>query len=139
MGALSNVRRVHAHEYVSSRHDLTSERPTRAATTPDSPSLATLEPVRFGEFLRDRHLISDEQWLAALADHWSAPLHGHRRKIGTTIIANGFLPAEVVEAEARVFHDDLEVVEIVDIPARSEKTTLPSMPVPAGRAARLHA
>jgi hypothetical protein len=85
-----------------------------------SPSvLATLEPVRFGEFLRDRHLISDEQWLAALAEHWSASRH---RKIGATIVANGFLPIEVVEAEARAFHDDLDVVEVVP---RSEKNTVP--------------
>jgi len=75
-----------------------------------SPPVATLEPVRFGEFLRDRHLLSDEQWLAVLAEHWSSP---RRRLIGTTIIEHGFLPAEVVEAEARVFHDDLEVVEVV--------------------------
>jgi hypothetical protein len=87
---------------------------------------ATLEPVRFGEFLRDRHLISDEQWLAALAQHWSEPLNGRRRLIGTTIIENGFLPAEVVEAEARVFHDDLEVVEVIP---RTEKTTIPVVPV----------
>ena len=90
---------------------------------------ATLEPVRFGEFLRDRHLISDEQWIAALAQHWSEPLDGRRRLIGTTIIENGFLPAEVVEAEARVFHDDLEVVEITEGVPRSEKTTLPVVPV----------
>ena len=90
---------------------------------------ATLEPVRFGEFLRDRHLISDEQWLAALAQHWSEPLNGRRRMIGTTIIENGFLPAEVVEAEARVFHDDLEVVEVISRPDRSEKTTIPVPPV----------
>lgn len=89
---------------------------------------ATLEPVRFGEFLRDRNLISDEQWLAALAQHWSEPLEGRRgrRLIGTTIIESGFLPAEVVEAEARVFHDDLEVVEVVP---RTEKTTIPVVPV----------
>lgn len=96
------------------------------------PAPATLEPVRFGEFLRDRNLISDEQWLAALAQHWSEPLdralgpHGRRRLIGSTIIENGFLPAEVVEAEARVFHDDLEVVEVVP---RAEKTTIPVVPV----------
>ena len=75
-----------------------------------SSPVATLEPVRFGEFLRDRHLLSDEQWLAVLAEHWSSP---QRRLIGTTIIEHGFLPAEVVEAEARVFHDDLEIVEVV--------------------------
>jgi hypothetical protein len=72
---------------------------------------ATLEPLRFGEFLRDRRLIDDDQWLAALADHWSAPRH---RSIGATIVARGFLSAEVVEAEARAFHDDLEVVEVGD-------------------------
>jgi hypothetical protein len=88
--------------------------------------LATLEPVRFGEFLRDRKLISDEQWLAALAEHWSAP---RRMLIGTTIVANGFLTREVVEAEARAFHDDLDVVEVLP---RSEKPTLPSMPVVQG-------
>jgi hypothetical protein len=88
-------------------------------------SPATLEPVRFGEFLRDRHLISEEQWLCALAAHWSdASIPGGRRyrRIGQTIVAKGFLPAEVVEAEARVFHDDLEVVEVVP---RSEKITRP--------------
>jgi hypothetical protein len=86
---------------------------------------ATLEPVRFGEFLRDRKLISEEQWLAALAAHWSGPLTGKRRMIGTTIIDSGFLPAEVVEAEARVFHDDLEVVEIVEVDPRADKLTIP--------------
>ena len=98
----------------------------------DAAPLATLEPIRFGEFLRDRALITEEQWLAALADHWSArvgrsprgarrarPGQGLRseqrreqRSIGATIVACGFLPREVVEAEARVFHEDLEVVEV---------------------------
>lgn len=86
-----------------------------------APKLATLEPVRFGEFLRDRHLISDEQWLAALATHWSALPRA--RRIGATIVAAGFLPVEVVEAEARAFHDDIEVIEVVP---RSEKTTIPA-------------
>ena len=73
-----------------------------------------LAPLRFGEFLRDRSLISDEQWLAALASHWSTR---GRARIGDAIVAQGFLPAQVVESEARVFHDDLDVVE-VDPPAR---------------------
>jgi hypothetical protein len=89
---------------------------------------ATLEPVRFGEFLRDRNLISDEQWLAALADHWSAAVRGRRRRIGTSIIDSGFLPRDVVEAEARVFHDDLEVIEVTP---RSEKNTMPMKTVRA--------
>lgn len=87
---------------------------------------ATLEPVRFAEFLRERNLISDEQWLAALAEHWSLSLVGQRRRIGTTIVDHGFLPADIVESEARLFHDDLEVVEVV---TRSERTTLPVVPV----------
>ena len=74
---------------------------------------ATLEPVRFGEFLRDRSLLSDEQWLAALAMHWSSP--GSR--VGDAIIEQGFLAAGIVEAEARVFHDDLQVVEVGPGPA----------------------
>lgn len=93
----------------------------------DTPSrlVATLEPVRFGEFLRDRHLITDEQWLAALAEHWSA---SKRVRIGATIVAKGFLPAEIVEAEAQAFHDGLEVVEVVEALPRSERTTLPIPP-----------
>ena len=92
--------------------------------------VATLEPVRFGEFLRDRHLISDEQWLAALAQHWSEPLIGRKKRlIGKMIVENGYLPADVVEAEARVFHDDLEVVEVEEVIPRSERTTLPVVPV----------
>lgn len=83
--------------------------------------LATLEPVRFGEFLRDRSLITDEQWLAALAHHWSSAT-ARRRKIGATIVELAFLPAETVEAEARAFHDDLDVVEVIP---RSERNTLP--------------
>ena len=80
---------------------------------------ATLEPVRFGEFLLLRHRISDEQWLAALAAHWSAV---KRRKIGVTIVESGFLTADAVEAEARAFHDEIEVVEVTP---RSERNTVP--------------
>jgi hypothetical protein len=98
----------------------------RPATQP----LATLEPVRFGEFLLHRNLISDEQWLAALAVHWSAS-GLKRQSIGTTIVAQGFLASEIVEREARAFHDDIEVVEIE---LSSERTTLPSIPVPSARA-----
>jgi hypothetical protein len=83
------------------------------------PLLATLEPVRFGEFLRDRNLISDEQWLEALAYHWSS---ARRKRLGSIIVDLHILPAEIVEAEARVFHDDLEVIEVVP---RSERNTVP--------------
>jgi hypothetical protein len=104
-----------------------------AMTVPRLPT-ATLEPVRFGEFLRDRNLISDEQWLAALAAHWSA---AKRSRIGDVIVQLGALPIEVVEAEARAFHDELDVVELeIDeshLP-RSEKTTLPGLRVPSHQA-----
>ena len=80
---------------------------------------ATLEPVRFGEFLLVRQRISDEQWLAALAAHWSAPT---RRLIGMTIVESGFLSRDAVEAEARAFHEEIDVVEIVP---RSERETVP--------------
>jgi hypothetical protein len=96
----------------------------------DPRPLATLEPVRFGEFLLLRNLISDEQWLAALAEHWSAP-GTKRRPIGNTIVANGFLAPDVVEREARAFHDEIDVVEVD--PA-SERSTLPSIPAPTARA-----
>ena len=79
------------------------------AVVPGAAPMATLEPVRFGEFLRDRLLITEEQWLAALADHWSARV---RRSIGASIVARGFLPRAVVEEEARAFHDELEIVEV---------------------------
>jgi hypothetical protein len=84
--------------------------------------LATLEPVRFGEFLLTRNLITDEQWLAALADHWSNAVTGRYRRIGATIVEWGFLAPEVVEAEARAFHEDIDVIEVIP---RSERATVP--------------
>ena len=76
-------------------------------TTP--PRVAALETVRFGEFLRDQMLLSEEQWLAALAQHWSAE---PRQRIGEAVVALGFLSAEIVERAADEFHDGLDVVEI---------------------------
>ncbi|HEY0250447.1 MAG TPA: hypothetical protein VGC41_02930 [Kofleriaceae bacterium] len=86
--------------------------------------LATLEPVRFGEFLLHRNLISDEQWLAALAQHWSLAATGKRSRIGNTIVEHGYLAKEVVEREARAFHDEIDVVEIADELPRSERETV---------------
>ncbi len=99
----------------------------RVVSAPDvqrvSPQpIATLEPVRFGEFLLARQLISDEQWLAALAQHWSSSATGHRQRIGVTIVDHGFLAREIVEREARAFHDEIDVVEVVP---RSERVTAP--------------
>lgn len=69
----------------------------------------TLVTVRFGEFLRDRLLINDEQWLAALAAHWS---ESPRRRFGDTLVDLGLLPSSIVEDAAHVFHDGLDVVEV---------------------------
>ena len=77
---------------------------------PVSP-LATLEPVRFGEFLLHRNLISDEQWLAALAQHWSLAVLGKRSRIGNAIVESGFLAKDVVE--------------IIETAPRSERVTVP--------------
>lgn len=77
---------------------------------PPVPPRAHLVAVRFGEFLRDCELITDEQWLAALAAHWSEE---PRRRIGDIVVAHGYLPADVVERAAHQFHDGLDVVEVV--------------------------
>jgi hypothetical protein len=110
----------------------------RAVGMPTVHRPATLEPVRFGEFLRERHLITDEQWLAALAEHWSGMVGrgsapARRVRIGAQIAAAGFLAAETIEAEAAAFHEGagLDVVEVDTIEidntrlARSERATLP--------------
>src|SRR5437016_2215875 len=86
--------------------------------------VATLEPVRFGEFLLHRNQITDEQWLAALAGHWSSASQGKRQLIGATIVGHGFLAVETIEAEARVFHEEIDVVEITDHAPRSERVTV---------------
>ena len=72
-------------------------------------SPASLVTVRFGEFLREKNLISDEQWLAALATHWS---ESPRRRLGDTLVDLEILPSEAVEEAADVFHDGLDVVEV---------------------------
>jgi hypothetical protein len=82
--------------------------------TPTSQKAAILEPVRFGEYLRERNLITDEQLLAALAAHWS----DRRHTIGRTLVEQGILPFELVEAEASAYHHDLDVVEL-DVDSRT--------------------
>lgn len=74
--------------------------------TTTSPALVT---VRFGEFLRERNLISEEQWLAALATHWS---ESPRRRLGDTLVDLDILSSQSVEEAADVFHDGLDVVEV---------------------------
>jgi hypothetical protein len=65
-----------------------------------------LQRVRFGEFLREHELISDEQLLAALGDHWS---NGGR--FGAALVRAGVLSQDEVERHASRYHG-LDVVEI---------------------------
>ena len=65
-----------------------------------------LQRIRFGEYLVEKNMLSDEQLLAALAEHWS---NGGR--IGAAISRSGFLPAEEIERQAALYHD-LDVIEI---------------------------
>ncbi len=82
---------------------------TRPASQPRHAGPAALLTVRFGEFLRERNLIDDEQWLAALATHWS---ESPRRRFGDALVDLGVLPSEIIEEAADVFHDGLDVVEV---------------------------
>ena len=65
-----------------------------------------LQRIRFGEYLVEKNLISDEQLLAALGDHWS-----NGGTIGAAITRSGFLPPAEVERQAALYHD-LDVIEI---------------------------
>ena len=65
-----------------------------------------LQMIRFGEYLRERKLITEEQLLSALADHWS---NGGR--IGDAIERLGLLDREEIERQAASYHG-LDVVEV---------------------------
>ena len=51
------------------------------------------------------------------------PTVGKRRRIGSHIVEAGFLPADIVEREARAFHDEIDVVEVVDDARRARSAT----------------
>lgn len=88
---------------------ITDRMDTHRSRRVTAPRQAVLVTVRFGEFLRDQLLLSEEQWLACLAAHWSEE---PRRRFGDTVVAQGFLSADAVERAAAEFHDGLDVVEI---------------------------
>ena len=67
---------------------------------------ARLTALPFGEFLCSLDLISDEQLLQALGDHWS-----NGGNIGTAICRQGFLEREELERQATIYHS-LDTVEI---------------------------
>lgn len=87
-------------------HQLQTVSPRRRGLPLPAPQ-AVLQPVRFGEFLRDQRVITEEQWLAALAAHWSE----RRGTIGRAIADQGFLAEHEIEGLAAAFHD-LDVVEV---------------------------
>jgi hypothetical protein len=65
-----------------------------------------LEPVRFGDFLVEKHLISERQLLDALADHWISG-----RRLGETIVRRGYLSAEELSRHLAEF-EGLTVVYV---------------------------
>lgn len=66
-----------------------------------------LQPLRFGEYLRERHAITDEQWLDALAEHFASG-----GSFGATVARRGFLSVDEVERLAEEYHHALRVVEV---------------------------
>ncbi len=66
----------------------------------------SLELIRFGEFLCEEKLITDEELLAVLADHWAS---GSR--IGEVVARHGFLTRDEVERQASRYHG-LDVIEV---------------------------
>lgn len=70
-----------------------------------------LEPIRFGEYLLERKVITDGDYLDALADHYA---NGGR--FGIALSRRGILTPEEVERLAAEYHD-LCVVEVAPEPA----------------------
>ena len=67
---------------------------------------SSLRPIRFGEFLVERSVISEAQLLDALADHWARGC-----RFGDSLSRRGYLDSGDVERLAREFQD-LAVVYI---------------------------
>lgn len=65
-----------------------------------------LTAIRFGEFLCQRDLITEEQLLEALGDHWS-----NGGNIGSAVLRQGFLDIHEIERQAAAYHS-LDTVEI---------------------------
>ena len=61
-------------------------------------SPTSLRPIRFGEFLVERNVISEAALLDSLADHWA-----HSCKLGESVTRRGYLPSDEVERLASEF------------------------------------
>jgi len=59
-----------------------------------------LIPLRFGDFLVEKHKISEAQLLDALAEHWMTGL-----KLGESVVKKGYIPAPEIELLAAEFRD----------------------------------
>jgi hypothetical protein len=57
-----------------------------------------LTPMRFGDFLVERKIISEGELLDALAEHWMSG-----RRIGESIARKGYLPSNEIERLAREY------------------------------------
>ncbi len=73
-------------------------------------NLPTLEPIRFGEYLLERHAISDGEYLDALADHFA-----NGGKFGAALARRGIMSTDDVERLAAEYHA-LRVVEVAPDP-----------------------
>jgi hypothetical protein len=62
------------------------------STTTQRTRRPVLKRVHFGEFLVERHAITDDQLLDCLADHWSG---GGR--LGDVLVRNGYIRREEIE------------------------------------------
>jgi hypothetical protein len=69
-------------------------------------AVKALQPVRFGDFLVERHLIDEGQLLDALADHWISGC-----PIGEAVVRRGYLTPEQMRAHLKEF-EDLSVVYV---------------------------
>ena len=67
---------------------------------------SALKPIRFGEFLVEKQVLSDGQLLDALAEHWMTG-----RRLGETICSKGYLAQDDVERLATEY-ENLKVVYI---------------------------
>ncbi len=71
----------------------------------------SLETIRFGEYLFEQALISEEELICALGEHWS---NGGR--IGAAVTRLGLMDASEVERQAAAYHQ-LDIVEVDSIMA----------------------
>jgi hypothetical protein len=54
-----------------------------------------LKPIRFGDYLLERAVLTEAQLLDALADHWSTGV-----RLGEAISHRGYIPRDEVERHA---------------------------------------